>query len=111
MCIRDSYSDERRTQIIDSGVELSLEDLIADENVVITITLSGYVKRTPVATYKSQRRGGSGRMGMSTRDQDAVSHLFVASTHSHLMVFTTQGLVYKLRVCLLYTSDAADERS
>jgi len=105
--IQKDYSDERRTQIIDSGVELSLEDLIADENVVITLTLSGYVKRTPVATYKSQRRGGSGRMGMSTRDQDTVSHLFVASTHSHLMVFTTQGHVYKLRVHEIPDASAA----
>jgi DNA gyrase subunit A len=105
--IQKDYSDERRTQIIDSGVELTLEDLIADESVVITITHSGYVKRTPVATYRSQRRGGAGRTGMSTRDQDIVSHLFVASTHSHLMVFTTQGQVYKLRVHEIPDSSAA----
>jgi len=105
--IQKDYSDERRTQIIDSGVELTLEDLIEDQNVVITITHSGYVKRTPATTYKSQRRGGSGRMGMSPRDQDIVTHLFVASTHSHLMVFTTQGQVYKLRVHEIPDASAA----
>ncbi|MGH9843904.1 MAG: DNA gyrase subunit A [Blastocatellia bacterium] len=96
--IQKDYADERRTQIVDSGVELTLEDLIADEDVVITLTHSGYVKRTPLTTYKSQRRGGAGRKGMSTRSEDVVSHLFIASTHSYLMIFTTQGQVYKLKV-------------
>ncbi|MFN0084429.1 MAG: DNA gyrase subunit A [Blastocatellia bacterium] len=96
--VQKDYSDERRTQIVDSGVELTLEDLIADEDVVITVTHSGYVKRTPLTTYKSQRRGGMGRKGMSTRSEDVVSHLFIASTHSYLMIFTTQGQVYKLKV-------------
>ncbi len=96
--IQKDYADERRTQIVDSGVELTLEDLIADEDVVITLTHSGYVKRTQLTTYKSQRRGGMGRKGMSTRSEDVVSHLFIASTHSYLMVFTTQGQVYKLKV-------------
>jgi len=96
--VQKDYTDERRTQIIESGVELTLEDLIADEDVVITLTHSGYVKRTPVSTYRQQRRGGTGRKGMSTRTEDVVSHLFVASTHSYLMIFTTQGQVYKLKV-------------
>jgi DNA gyrase subunit A len=96
--VQKDYADERRTQIVDSGVELTLEDLIADEDVVITLTHSGYVKRTPLTTYRSQRRGGTGRKGMSTRSEDVVSHLFIASTHSYLMVFTTQGQVYKLKV-------------
>ena len=96
--VQKDYADERRTQIVDSGVELTLEDLIADEDVVITLTHSGYVKRTPLTTYKSQRRGGTGRKGMSTRSEDVVSHLFIASTHSYLMVFTKQGQVYKLKV-------------
>jgi DNA gyrase subunit A len=96
--VQKDYSDERRTQIVDSGVELTLEDLIADEDVVITLTHSGYVKRTPLTTYKSQRRGGTGRKGMSTRSEDVVSNLFIASTHSYLMVFTTEGQVYKLKV-------------
>ncbi len=96
--VQKDYNDERRTQIVDSGIELTLEDLIADEDVVITLTHSGYVKRTPVTTYRSQRRGGTGRKGMSTRTEDVVSHIFIASTHSYLMVFTTQGTVYKLKV-------------
>ena len=96
--VQKDYADERRTQIVDSGVELTLEDLIADEDVVITLTHSGYVKRTPLTAYRSQRRGGTGRKGMSTRAEDVVSHLFIASTHSYLMVFTTSGMVYKLRV-------------
>jgi DNA gyrase subunit A len=96
--VQKEYADERRTQIVDSGVELTLEDLIADEDVVITLTHSGYVKRTPVSTYRAQRRGGTGRKGMSTRAEDVVANLFVASTHSYLMVFTTQGQVYKLKV-------------
>lgn len=105
--VQKAYADPRRTQIIDSGVELTLEDLIADEDVVITLTHSGYVKRTALTTYKSQRRGGTGRKGMSTKAEDVVSHLFIASTHSYLMVFTTQGQVYKLKVHEIPDSQAA----
>ena len=105
--VQKDYTDERRTQIVDSGVELTLEDLIADEDVVITLTHSGYVKRTPVSTYKSQRRGGTGRKGMSTRSEDVVSRIFVASTHSYLMIFTTQGQVYKLKVHEIPDAQAA----
>jgi DNA gyrase subunit A len=96
--VQKDHADERRTQIVDSGVELTLEDLIADEDVVITLTHSGYVKRTPLTAYRSQRRGGTGRKGMSTRSEDVVSHIFIASTHSYLMVFTSSGMVYKLKV-------------
>ncbi|MGE0105167.1 MAG: DNA gyrase subunit A [Blastocatellales bacterium] len=105
--VQKDYSDERRTQIVDSGVELTLEDLIADEDVVITLTHSGYVKRTPLTTYRAQRRGGTGRKGMSTRTEDVVSHIFIASTHSYLMVFTTQGMVYKLKVHEIPDASAA----
>lgn len=105
--VQKAYADPRRTQIIDSGVELTLEDLIADEDVVVTLTHSGYVKRTPLTTYKSQRRGGTGRKGMSTKAEDVVSHLFIASTHSYLMVFTSQGQVYKLKVHEIPDSQAA----
>lgn len=105
--VQKEYGDERRTQIVDSGVELTLEDLIADEDVVITLTHSGYVKRTPLTTYRAQRRGGTGRKGMSTRSEDVVSHIFIASTHSYLMVFTTQGQVYKLKVHEIPDSMAA----
>lgn len=105
--VQKAYADPRRTQIIDSGVELTLEDLIADEDVVITLSHSGYVKRTALTTYKSQRRGGTGRKGMSTKSEDVVSHLFIASTHSYLMVFTSQGQVYKLKVHEIPDSQAA----
>jgi DNA gyrase subunit A len=105
--VQKDYGDERRTQIVDSSVELTLEDLIADEDVVITLSHSGYVKRTPVTTYKSQRRGGTGRRGMSTRSEDIVSHIFVASTHSYLMIFTTKGQVYKLKVHEIPDAQAA----
>ncbi len=105
--VQKDYSDERRTHIVDSGVELTLEDLIADEDVVITLTHSGYVKRTPATTYRAQRRGGTGRKGMSTRSEDVVSHIFVASTHSYLMVFTSLGQVYKLKVHEIPDAQAA----
>ncbi len=96
--VQKDYADERRTQIVDSSVELTLEDLIADEDVVITLTHSGYVKRTALTTYRAQRRGGTGRRGMSTKSEDLVSHLFVASTHSYIMIFTAKGQVYKIKV-------------
>jgi DNA gyrase subunit A len=105
--VQKDYADERRTQIVESGVELTLEDLIADEDVVITLTHSGYVKRTPVSTYRAQRRGGTGRKGMSPRAEDVVSHLFIASTHSYLMIFTTKGQVYKLKVHEIPDASAA----
>ncbi len=97
--VRSTFGDERRTQIVDEGVELSIEDLIADEDVAITVTKAGYVKRTPITTYQRQGRGGKGRSGASTgKNEDYVEHLFIASTHSYLMVFTDDGQVYKLKV-------------
>ncbi|MEO5761415.1 MAG: DNA topoisomerase (ATP-hydrolyzing), partial [Vicinamibacteria bacterium] len=82
------FSDPRRTQIIEDESEFSIEDLIADEDVAITVTDTGYIKRTPISTYRVQRRGGKGRIGMRTREEDVVNHLFVASTHSYMMIFT-----------------------
>src|ERR671916_1162119 len=97
--VRKEFGDERRTQIIDEGVELTIEDLIADEDVAITVTKAGYVKRTPITIYQRQGRGGKGRSGASTgKNEDYVEHLFIASTHSYLMVFTDDGQVYKLKV-------------
>jgi DNA gyrase subunit A len=97
--VKSNFGDARRTQIIDEGVELSIEDLIADEDVAITVTKNGYVKRTPVATYQRQGRGGKGRSGASTgKNEDWVEHLFIATTHSYLMIFTDDGQVYKLKV-------------
>jgi DNA gyrase subunit A len=96
--IRKDYGDARRTVIQDETVELTLEDLIADEQVAVTISHSGYLKRTPISTYRQQRRGGTGRIGMKTRDEDFVSQMFVASTHAYILVFTNTGRVYWLKV-------------
>ena len=90
--------DDRRTEIVAAEGELELEDLIAEEDMVIAITRSGYVKRLPVTTYREQRRGGIGVMGMDLKDEDYIEHLFVASTHDYLLFFTTVGKVYRLKV-------------
>src|SRR6202795_4774219 len=95
---RKDFGDERRTQILDETAELQLEDLIADEQVAVTVSHSGYLKRTPISTYRMQRRGGVGRTGMKTRDEDFVEHLFIASTHAYILIFTNKGRVYWLKV-------------
>jgi DNA gyrase subunit A len=92
------YGDDRRTEIIEAGAELSIEDLIADEDMAITVTHSGYIKRTPVSIYRAQRRGGMGRKGASLKTEDVVDHLFVASAHSFVMIFTDNGQVYRVKV-------------
>ncbi len=96
--VRDKYGDKRRTQIVDESAELQLEDLIADEQVAVTVSHQGYLKRTPISTYRQQRRGGTGRMGMKTREEDFVAQLIVDSTHSYLLCFTNTGRVYWLKV-------------
>jgi DNA gyrase subunit A len=96
--IKKEFGDARRTEIIDEGAEFSIEDLIADEDVAITVTNSGYIKRTPITTYQRQGRGGKGRFGASAKNDDFVEHLFIASTHAYLMIFTDDGMVYKLKV-------------
>ncbi len=96
--VQKTYGDARRTQILDEEAEISLEDLIADEDVVITVTHSGYIKRTAASLYRPQGRGGKGRIGMRTRDEDFIHHVFIASTHSYLLVFTNLGKVYWLKV-------------
>jgi len=96
--VQKNFGDVRRTQIVDEEVEIKLEDLIADEDVVITITHSGYIKRTAASLYHTQGRGGKGRIGMTTRDEDFIDHVFVASTHSYLLVFTNKGQAYWLKV-------------
>jgi DNA gyrase subunit A len=96
--VRDKYGDKRRTEIVDESAELQLEDLIADEQVAVTVSHQGYLKRTPVSIYRQQRRGGSGRMGMKTREEDFVSQLIVDSTHAFLLCFTNTGRVYWLKV-------------
>ena len=96
--VRKLYGDERRTVIEDEAAEISLEDLIADEPMAVTVSHTGYLKRTAISTYRNQRRGGTGRMGMKTRDEDFVEHLFIASTHAYILIFTNRGRVYWLKV-------------
>jgi len=96
--VKKQYGDARRTLIEDEAAEIMLEDLIADEQVAVTVSHSGYFKRTPISTYRMQRRGGTGRTGMKTRDEDFVEHLFVASTHAYILIFTNMGRVYWLKV-------------
>src|SRR5438105_5849159 len=96
--VKKAFGDARRTEITDAGTDYSIEDLIADEEVAITVTKSGYIKRTPVTTYSRQGRGGKGRFGAMAKNDDYVEHLFIASTHAYLMIFTDDGLVYKLKV-------------
>jgi DNA gyrase subunit A len=96
--IKKLYGDERRTVIEDEAAEIKLEDLIADEQTAVTVSHSGYMKRTPISTYRQQRRGGQGRTGMKTRDEDFVEHLFIASTHAYILIFTNTGRVFWLKV-------------
>ncbi|HLZ43389.1 MAG TPA: DNA gyrase subunit A [Candidatus Sulfotelmatobacter sp.] len=96
--VKKLYGDDRRTRIEDEAAEIVLEDLIADEQVAVTVSHSGYMKRTPISTYRMQRRGGTGRTGMKTRDEDFVEHLFIASTHAYILFFTNTGRVYWLKV-------------
>ena len=96
--IEKSYGDDRRTQIVDRVEEIKLEDLIKEEEMAITVSHAGYVKRTPVDVYRHQSRGGKGRIGAKTREEDFVEHLFVASTHTYILLFTSKGRVYWLKV-------------
>ena len=96
--IRERYGDERRTLILDDSADLQLEDLIADEQVAVTVSHTGYLKRTPLTTYRQQRRGGTGRIGMKTREEDFVSQLIIESTHTYLLCFTNTGRVYWLKI-------------
>jgi DNA gyrase subunit A len=96
--VREKHADPRRTVIIDESGEFRIEDLIADEDMAITVTSTGYIKRTAISTYRMQRRGGKGRIGMRTREEDFVSHLFVASTHAYIMIFSDRGRAYWLKV-------------
>jgi DNA gyrase subunit A len=96
--IQKNYGDVRRTEIIEEQADIKLEDLIADQDVVITVSHSGYTKRTPLSIYRQQGRGGKGRLGMRTREEDFVENLFIASTHSYILVFTNAGKLYWLKV-------------
>src|SRR5437763_1558160 len=92
------FGDARKTEITDESTEITLEDLIVDEQVAVTVSHSGYLKRTPISTYRQQRRGGTGRTGMKTREEDFVEYLFIASTHSYLLILTNTGRVFWLKV-------------
>ncbi len=96
--IKEEYNDERRTEIIDSAEEISIEDLIADEDMVVTITHKGYIKTTPLSIYRSQRRGGKGRTGITVKDSDFVEQLFTASKHNYVLFFTNHGKCYWKKV-------------
>jgi len=96
--IRDTHGDPRRTEIVAAANEIAVEDLIVDEDVAISITHTGYIKRTTITSYRAQKRGGRGRVGMKTRDEDFVSDLFIASTHSYILIFTDRGRIYWLKV-------------
>ncbi len=96
--IREKFGNPRRTEIIEEEGEFRIEDLIADEDMAITVSNTGYIKRTAVTSYRTQRRGGLGRKGMSVREEDFVSHLFIASTHAYILIFTDRGRVYWLKV-------------
>ena len=96
--LKAQYGDARRTQIMDETAEISYEDTLADEEMVVTISHGGYIKRSPLAIYRSQRRGGKGTTGMATKEEDYVEYLFVATTHSHILLFTNLGRVHWLKV-------------
>lgn len=96
--IGEKYGDERRTEIIEAVGDFSVEDLIVEEDMVVTISHTGYIKRNPLSLYRAQRRGGKGKTGMSTKEEDFVADLFVASTHSHILFFSNHGKVYSLKV-------------
>ena len=96
--VREKFGDDRRTEIIAKTQEISIEDMIAEEDMVITVSHSGYIKRSPVTVYRKQKRGGKGRIGMTTREEDFVDRLFIASTHSYILIFTDRGKVYWLKV-------------
>ncbi len=96
--VREKYGDERRSEIEYAGGDMRIEDMIADEDVVITISHMGYAKRTPLTEYRTQSRGGVGARGATTRDEDFIEHVFVASNHNYLLFFTEQGRCFWLRV-------------
>ena len=95
--IKEKYGDERKTEIVNASGDLKMEDMIADEDVVITISHMGYIKRTPLNEYRTQGRGGKGAMGSTTRDEDFIEHLFIASTHNYLLLFTEEGRCFWMR--------------
>ncbi len=96
--IKERFGDERRTQIMDEAAEITLEDIIAEEDMIVTITSNGYIKRNPTSLFKIQRRGGKGKTGMTAKEEEFVSDMFIASTHSYILFFTDKGKAYSLKV-------------
>jgi len=96
--LKEQYGDPRRTEILEETTEISFEDMVADEEMVVTVSHGGYIKRSPLTVYRAQRRGGKGMTGMATKEEDYVEHLFVATTHSYLLLFTNLGRVHWLKV-------------
>ena len=96
--VKSLYADERRTEIVEETTEISIEDMIVDEEMVVTISHEGYIKRNPVTVYRAQRRGGRGKLGAATKEEDFVEHLFVASTHAYILFFTTSGKIFWIKV-------------
>ena len=96
--VKEAFGDGRRTAIVDKADEISIEDLIVEEDMVVTVSHEGYIKRNPITLYRAQNRGGKGKVGTTTKDEDFVEYLFVASTHSHILFFTTIGKVYRIKV-------------
>jgi len=99
--VKENFATPRRTEIVEYGGDFDIEDLIQPEDMVVTVSQKGYIKRVPVTTYRAQRRGGKGRSGMSTRDEDVVSQVFVANTHTPILFFSTRGIAYLLKVYVL----------
>jgi DNA gyrase subunit A len=98
LSIRDSYGDERQTQIVETAPEIKIEDLIAEEDMVVTITHTGYIKRNPISLYRSQHRGGKGKVGINVKEEDFVEDLFIASTHDYILFFTDAGKIHWMKV-------------
>ena len=96
--IRDAFGDERRTEIVDIAPEIRREDLIAEEDMVVTITHTGYIKRNPISLYRSQHRGGKGKVGINVKEEDFVEDLFIASTHDYILFFTDAGKIFWKKV-------------
>ncbi|HWS72016.1 MAG TPA: DNA gyrase subunit A, partial [Thermoanaerobaculia bacterium] len=96
--IKEAYGDKRRTEIVPDYGDISIEDMIADDDMVITVSRGGYIKRSPLSLYRAQRRGGKGRIGMQTKEEDIVEHLFIASAHAYVLVFTDKGRLYWIKV-------------
>ena len=108
--VRDNFAVERRTEILGELDDVQDEDLIKKEDMAVTVTRSGYIKRVPLSTYRSQNRGGKGRAGMQTKDDDFVRHIFISNTHQPILFFSSKGMVYRLKTWRLPLSRSSGKR-